>query len=59
MRDLFQVTRLLLDRESASTTRAWMIGANPQLEDQAPIELLHERQLGPVLRAAEAFVQSG
>jgi hypothetical protein len=59
LRDLFQVTRLLLGRESAATARAWMIGANPQLEDQAPIELLHNRQLGPVLRAAEAFVRGG
>ena len=59
LRDVFQVTRLLLDRESAATTRAWMIGANPQLDDQAPIELLHQCQLGPVLRAAEAFVQGG
>jgi hypothetical protein len=59
LRDLFQVTRLLLDQESAPTVRAWMIGANPQLEDRAPIELLHQRQIAPVMRAAQAFIQGG
>lgn len=59
LRDLFQVTRLVLTAETAKTARAWMIGANPQLEDRAPIELLHEGEIQPVLRAADAFVQGG
>lgn len=59
LRNLFQVVRLLLDRESAATVRAWMIGANPQLDDEAPIELLHQGRPQAVLRAAEAFVLGG
>lgn len=59
LRDLYRVTRLLLSAETPGTTRAWMIGANPQLNDAAPIEALHERQIAPVMRAAEAFVLGG
>jgi len=57
LRDLFQITRLLLKAESAETVRAWMIGANPQLADLAPIEQLHEGSVQPVIRAAGAFAE--
>jgi hypothetical protein len=59
LRALFMVTRLLLDVDGADVARAWMIGANPQLEDRAPIEVLHEDDVRAVLRAAQAFVQGG
>lgn len=59
LRDLYRITRLLLSEETPATTRAWMIGANPQLEDVAPIEALHERRTAAVMRAAEAFVLGG
>lgn len=59
LRDLYRVTRLLLSEETPSTVRAWMIGANPQLNDEAPIEALHGRRTAPVMRAAEAFVLGG
>jgi hypothetical protein len=59
LRDLFFITRVLLTAGTAQMARAWMIGANPQLEDRAPIELLHEGQTQAVLRAAQAFVQGG
>ena len=59
LRDLFRVTRLLLSTEPPATVRAWMIGANPQLADEAPIEALHRRQTPAVMRAAEAFVLAG
>jgi hypothetical protein len=36
------VIQVLLTRETAETVRAWMIGAHPLLEDQAPVQLLHE-----------------
>jgi hypothetical protein len=59
LRDLFLITRLLLTAGTAQMARAWMIGANPQLDERAPIEMLHEGQTQPVLRAAQAFVQGG
>jgi len=45
--------------ETPATTRAWMIGANPQLNDEAPIEALHQKKTAAVMRAAEAFVLGG
>lgn len=59
LRNLYQVVRILLATETAATARAWMIGANPQLGDEAPVEVLHNGQLEPVIRAAEAFVSGG
>lgn len=54
LRDLYRVTRILLARETSRTVRAWMIGANPLLDDRAPVELLHRRSVAPVMRTAEA-----
>jgi hypothetical protein len=59
LRDLYRVTRLLLSEETPATARAWMIGANPQLNDEAPIETLHHKKTAAVMRAAEAFVIGG
>ena len=59
LRDLYRVTRLLLSAETPSTVRAWMIGSNPQLNDEAPIEALHEKKTPAVMRAAESFVLGG
>ena len=41
LRDLYVVIQILLTRETAETVRAWMMGAHPLLEDQAPVQLLH------------------
>ena len=60
LRELFRVVMLLVEAgETAATVRAWLIGANPQLEDRAPIEVLHEGDPAPVLRAAESFAIGG
>ena len=59
LRDLYRVTRLLLSEEQPATVRAWMIGSNPQLADQAPVEVLHHGDVPAVLRAAEAFLIGG
>jgi len=53
LRELYRITQQLLSRETAETVRAWMIGSNPQLNDKAPIELLHEESSQPVARAAQ------
>lgn len=53
LRRLYQVTQILSTRETAETIRAWMIGANPLLENRAPLELLHEEEAEPVAGAAE------
>jgi hypothetical protein len=57
LRDLYRTVLLLEAHERPDTIRAWLIGANPQLEDQAPIELLRNGEVAAVFRAAEAFTE--
>jgi hypothetical protein len=59
LRALYQVVQLLLDHDTPRTVRAWMIGANPELGDEAPIERLHLGDVPAVLNAARAFVVGG
>ena len=54
LRELYEVVQVLVTKESPETVRAWMLGAHPLLEDRAPIELLHEEQVGPVADTATA-----
>ncbi len=42
LRDLYRVFVILRETESDQAIRAWLQGANPQLANRAPIELLHE-----------------
>lgn len=59
IRELFRLTRLLLEHETPATVRAWMIGLNPELGERPPADVLHEMDHQSVLRAAEAFVAGG
>jgi hypothetical protein len=59
IRGLFQITQILLAQETADTVRAWMMGANPQVNDESPLERLHEGDLRSVLEAARAFAAGG
>jgi len=59
LREVYKVVQLLLTAETPETVRAWMIGSNPQLNDEAPIEVLHRNQPGRAIRAAESFVTGG
>jgi hypothetical protein len=54
LRELYRVARILLARETSETVRAWLIGANPLLGDEAPIQMLHKKNARPVLQTAEA-----
>ena len=59
LKEVYEVVQLLLGSETPQTVRAWLIGSNPQLNDEAPIEVLHRNEPGRALRAAEAFVVGG
>lgn len=59
LRDLFHVTRILLLHDTDRTARAWILGANPQLDDQSPLERLHAGDFRSVLEAARAFAAGG
>lgn len=46
-----------VDNEFAA--RAWLIGLNPQLDDEAPVTALRDDRLRDVIVAADAFVRTG
>lgn len=58
LRDLYQVVHTLHTTESDATIRAWFLGSNPQLNDEAPADRLHEQDAKAVIRAARAFVDA-
>jgi hypothetical protein len=58
LRHLYVITQILTTRETAETVRAWMISANPLLNDRSPVELLHEEDHQPVARTAKAEAPS-
>jgi hypothetical protein len=59
LRAAFQVYQLLQEEESAHTIRAWFIGMNPQLNDEAPAMVLREGKVRDVLVAARAYIAGG
>jgi hypothetical protein len=59
LRTAFQVFHLLQDEESPHTVRAWMIGMNPQLDDESPAEAIRAGHLKDVWVAAQAYVSGG
>lgn len=58
VRALYRVFVILREAEDHATIRAWLLGANPDLEDRAPLELLREDEDVAVFHAAEAFVRA-
>jgi hypothetical protein len=59
IRTAFQVYQLLLSRDSEHTVRAWFIGLNPQLDDTAPAQALHDNKIRDVVVAAKSFTLGG
>ncbi|PPH95915.1 hypothetical protein C5E02_13075 [Rathayibacter rathayi] len=58
-RNTYQVYALLAPSEGPHTVRAWFMGMNPQLEDEAPAEGLAEGRYREVMAAARAYVNGG
>ena len=59
LRMAFQIFHLLQAEESPHTVRAWMIGMNPQLDDEAPAAAIREGRLKDVWVAAKAYTSGG
>jgi hypothetical protein len=59
LRVTYEISTLLLTRDSPQTVKAWFIGLNPQLGDSSPAEAIHEGNLKQALRAARAFSIGG
>ena len=59
LRNVFEITQVLLYKETPDTVRAWMLGSHPLLEDRAPVELLHHDNHPPVERTAASESRTG
>jgi len=59
LREAHQIFRLLLEKESPYTVRAWFVGLNPQLNDEAPATVIRAGNARDVLVAARAFLAGG
>jgi hypothetical protein len=62
LREALTVTLMLRTRDSRATVQAWVMGLNPQLDDQSPATLLREgdeRDIAAVRGAARAFLIGG
>jgi hypothetical protein len=59
LRDTYQVVELLAEVDADEVVRAWFMGMNPQLEDEAPAELIAQGRVRDVMAAARAFVNAG
>ncbi|MGI8482765.1 MAG: XRE family transcriptional regulator [Thermomicrobiales bacterium] len=59
LRGAYEIAQLLLQVESAQTTRAWFIGMNPQLDDISPAEAIRNGDLRDALAASRAFLVGG
>lgn len=59
LREALTVTLMLRARDSKPTVQAWLMGLNPQLDDQSPATLLRdgdEHDMAAVRGAARAFL---
>jgi hypothetical protein len=59
LRLTYQVVHLIQGDESLHVVRAWLIGLNPQLDDEAPANAIREGRFKEVLAAARAFTAGG
>jgi hypothetical protein len=59
LRATYQVLQLLLSADSAYVARAWLVGTNPQLDDEAPIEAIRDGRFRDALIAARAYIAGG
>lgn len=59
LRGTYEIAQLLLQAESAQTTRAWFIGMNPQLDDSSPAEAIRNGNLKEAFAASRAFLVGG
>lgn len=59
LRAAYHVFQVIQAVEAPPTIRAWFLGMNPQLDDEAPVEALAGGRERQVLSAARAFVSGG
>jgi hypothetical protein len=55
LRDTHTIFQMILHAEDEFVARAWFIGRNPNLDDEAPIDALREGRVKDVIAAARAY----
>ena len=56
LRNASQIARMLLHNDASHTVRAWFIGMNPQLDDEAPADVIRDGRFREAMGAAKAFM---
>ncbi|MGH3144603.1 MAG: XRE family transcriptional regulator [Rubrobacter sp.] len=59
LRAVYEIAQLLVRFDSPKVVKAWLIGLNPQLDDESPAEAIKEGRLKEAMVAARAFVAGG
>jgi hypothetical protein len=59
LRAAYHIFQVIQAVEAPPTIRAWFLGMNPQLDDEAPVEALVGGRERQVFSAARAFVNGG
>ena len=63
LRHAYRIVSMLAEHDSPAVVQAWLLGLNPELQDEVPLQLLREGKLESdgkrVLAAARAFVAGG
>lgn len=59
LRTAYEVMTLLLRFDGPGTVRAWFIGMNPHLRDDAPADAIHDGRYQEALDAARSFIAYG
>ncbi|ANW19116.1 hypothetical protein [Streptomyces clavuligerus] len=57
LRAAYQVFQMITLAENCHTARAWMIGMNPQLEDDSPIQAVAADRHKDVMAAARSYIK--
>ncbi|MFF9010906.1 XRE family transcriptional regulator [Streptomyces goshikiensis] len=57
LRTAFQVFRYIEECENRHVARAWMMGMNPQLEDESPLLVIADDRFKEVMAAARSYRQ--
>lgn len=59
LRALLQVRSTIGENDGAHVLRAWLIGYNPQLDDETPADAIRDGRVRETLAAARAFSVGG
>ncbi|MET7935347.1 XRE family transcriptional regulator [Streptomyces sp. NPDC005322] len=57
LRAAYQVFQMITRAENCHTARAWMIGMNPQLEDDSPVQAIADDRHKDVMAAARSYIK--